>query len=88
MLFLKEVPLGNRSGIEQLLEEEGAMLAPATSAARGDGPSTADAELDALEAEQNVSTQGLTHERQRPAPLGRGALSRLSACGARPRGPR
>ena len=30
VLFLKEVPLGNRSGIEQLLEDEGQMLAPAT----------------------------------------------------------
>ena len=32
VLFLKEVPLGDRSGIEQLLEQEGEMLAPATSA--------------------------------------------------------
>jgi len=30
VLFLKEIPLGRRSGIEQRLEEEGAMLAPAT----------------------------------------------------------
>ena len=51
VLFLKEVPLGNRSGIEQLLEQEGAMLAPATS------PESVDDELDALEAEQKVSTR-------------------------------
>lgn len=49
VLFLKEVPLGNRSGIEQLLEQEGAMLAPATSQDA--------AELEALEAEQKVSTR-------------------------------
>ncbi|MBO3101855.1 MFS transporter [Cellulomonas sp. zg-ZUI168] len=30
VLFLKEVPLGTRSGIEQLLEREAEMLAPAT----------------------------------------------------------
>jgi EmrB/QacA subfamily drug resistance transporter len=30
VLFLKEVPLGTRSGIEQLLEQEAEMLAPAT----------------------------------------------------------
>ncbi|WP_456845560.1 MDR family MFS transporter [Cellulomonas sp. P5_C6] len=51
VLFLKEVPLGTRSGIEQLLESEGGMLAPATSEA------AVNAELDALEAEQKVSTR-------------------------------
>ena len=34
VLFLREVPLGTRSGIEQLLEQEGEALAPATAAAR------------------------------------------------------
>lgn len=44
VLFLKEVPLGNRSGIEQLLEEEGQMLAPATAtaAAAADATSSTD----------------------------------------------
>jgi EmrB/QacA subfamily drug resistance transporter len=51
VLFLKEVPLGNRSGIEQLLEAEGEMLAPATSEA------SVNAELDALEAEQKVPSR-------------------------------
>ncbi|MET0788016.1 MAG: MDR family MFS transporter [Cellulomonas sp.] len=51
VLFLKEVPLGNRSGIEQLLEQEGAMLAPATSDAG------VDAELDALTEQERVSTR-------------------------------
>lgn len=51
VLFLKEVPLGNRSGIEQLLEQEGAMLAPATAEAG------VDAELDALTEQESVSSR-------------------------------
>ncbi|KQY47073.1 MDR family MFS transporter [Cellulomonas sp. Root137] len=51
VLFLKEVPLGNRSGIEQLLEQEAAMLAPATSEA------AVDAELETLTDEQRVATR-------------------------------
>ena len=47
VLFLKEVPLGTRSGIEQLLEQEGEQ--PATAQA------DVDAELDALDAEQKVT---------------------------------
>jgi EmrB/QacA subfamily drug resistance transporter len=51
VLFLKEVPLGNRSGIEQLLEQEAAMLAPATAEA------SVDAELDALTDQERISTR-------------------------------
>ena len=51
VLFLKEVPLGTRSGIEQLLEQEGEALAPASA----DVPTDVDAELDALDAEQKVT---------------------------------
>lgn len=51
VLFLKEVPLGNRSGIEQLLEQEAAMLAPATSEA------AVDAELETLTDEQRVAAR-------------------------------
>jgi hypothetical protein len=49
VLFLKEVPLGTRSGIEQLLEQEGEMLAPATA------ETDVDDELEELEAEQKAS---------------------------------
>ena len=54
VLFLKEVPLGTRSGIEQLLEQEGQSLAPATSAASVD---PTDAELDALTEQERISTR-------------------------------
>ncbi len=62
VLFLKEVPLGNRSGIEQLLEQEGAALAPATARqegsvlAEGTSDATAD-ELETLTAEQRVTSR-------------------------------
>lgn len=45
VLFLKEVPLGNRSGIEQLLEE-GQMLAPATAAATAAADATSSTDED------------------------------------------
>ena len=51
VLFLKEVPLGTRSGIEQLLEQEGEQ--PGHRAGR-----RADAELDALDAERKVTARG------------------------------
>ncbi|WP_370504381.1 MDR family MFS transporter [Cellulomonas sp. ICMP 17802] len=54
VLFLKEVPLGNRSGIEQLLEQEGAMLAPATAE---ESVSAVDAELDALTEQERVASR-------------------------------
>jgi MFS family permease len=46
VLFLKEVPLGNRSGIEQLLEEEGQMLAPATATATAAADATSSTDED------------------------------------------
>ncbi|WP_235518693.1 MDR family MFS transporter [Cellulomonas sp. Leaf334] len=49
VLFLKEVPLGTRSGIEQLLEQEGE--APTA------GQVDVDAELDALDAEQKAAAR-------------------------------
>ena len=57
VLFLKEVPLGTRSGIDQRLEQEGEMLAPATASAT-ETPTTVDVDaeaLDALDAEQKTS---------------------------------
>ena len=51
VLFLKEVPLGTRSGIEQLLEQEGEMLAPATAEA------SVDLELETLTADRRVTTR-------------------------------
>jgi len=51
VLFLKEVPLGTRSGIEQLLEQEGEMLAPATA------ETSVDLELETLTADRRVTTR-------------------------------
>ena len=95
VLFLKEVPLGTRSGIEQLLEQEGEALAPAT-AARAVDPT--DAELDAPDAEQSGSPRAtdLTARATRAAPgpsrPGAALSCRRTACSVRaggpPRGPR
>lgn len=50
VLFLREVPLGTRSGIEQLLDQEGE---PAATAA--DDADAMDAELDALDAQRKTA---------------------------------
>ena len=71
VLFLKEVPLGNRSGIEQLLEQEGAMLAPADLGR--DRAVDGRARRRSTRRGSEVTARGLTHaarqRRRRPAPV-------------------